>query len=80
MASSYRKLYSDNSDSLKFFGECGTQLIPYDEVTPSLLKSLETRFQKLRTGTIFANRYKILKLLVKEGMGKVYKAHHLSLF
>ncbi len=36
------KCHSDNPDTQKFCGECGTQLIPSDEISVSQTETLET--------------------------------------
>ncbi|UCC38606.1 MAG: protein kinase [Candidatus Aminicenantes bacterium] len=66
------KCQTNNPDTLKFCGECGTQLpSPKDiEVT----ETIETHIEELTTGSTFADRYQIIEELGKGGMGKVYRA------
>jgi len=68
----YPKCYSDNPDTQRFCGECGTRLHrkgpigtsgPTEEVFPSLTKTLETPIKELTTGSTFAGRYKIIEEL-----------------
>jgi len=68
------KCHSENPDTLKFCGECGTQLIPPAEAMPSFTKTLEVPKEELGTGSTFAGRYQIIEELGKGGMGRVYKA------
>jgi len=67
------KCQADNPDTKKFCGECGTQLTPTDEVSPSITKTFETPPTRLAIGSFFAERYEVLEELGKGGMGEVYR-------
>ena len=64
---------SDNPDTLKFCGECGTQLPPLQGHPPAVTETLQTPVHELAMGSTFASRYQIIEELGHGGMGKVYK-------
>ncbi|UCG93730.1 MAG: zinc ribbon domain-containing protein [Candidatus Aerophobus sp.] len=67
MAVKCPKCQSDNPDTKKFCGECGTQLIPTEEISAPT-ETLEAAKEELTTGSTFADRYQIIEELGKGGM------------
>jgi serine/threonine protein kinase/Flp pilus assembly protein TadD len=68
------KCHSENPDTKKFCGECGTNITISEDAQPSFTKTIETPVEELTTGSTFAGRYQIIEELGKGGMGRVYKA------
>jgi serine/threonine protein kinase/Flp pilus assembly protein TadD len=73
LANKCPKCHSDNPDTLKFCGECGTQLPPSKDIHPEVTETLQTPIKELTTGSTFAGRYQVIEELGHGGMGRVYK-------
>jgi serine/threonine protein kinase/tetratricopeptide (TPR) repeat protein len=67
------KCQTENPDTLKFCGECGTQLFSAKNVSASYTETLQTPVQELARGTTIAGRYEIIEGLGTGGMGRVYR-------
>jgi len=65
---------TDNPETLKFCGECGTQLPSPHDLPSAMTETFQTPIRELTTGSTFAARYQIIEELGKGGMGRVYKA------
>ena len=66
---------SNNPDTLKFCGECGTQLPPPQNSPPVVTETLQMPVHELATGSTLAGRYQVIEELGHGGMGRVYKVY-----
>ena len=68
------KCHTDNPETQKFCGECGTQIIPADDISVSHTIILQTPAKDLINGTAFTGNYKVifLKRLASESQGKIW--------
>jgi serine/threonine-protein kinase len=71
------KCHSENPDSLKFCGECGTQLPSPGGI--EVTETIEAPRDELTRGTTFAGRYEIIEELGKGGMGRIYRVEDTKL-
>ena len=65
------KCHSDNPDTKRFCGECGTQLPSLKDI--DVTATIEAPKEELTKGSTFAGRYQIMEELEKGGMGRVYR-------
>ncbi len=72
MANKCPKCNTNNPETLKFCGECGTKLVSAKGF--DVTETLETFKEELTTGSTFARRYQIIEELGRGGMGNVYRA------
>jgi len=74
MAVKCPKCQTENPDTLKFCGECGTQFPLLKDISPEVTETIRAPLKELIRGSLFARRYEIIEELGKGGMGKVYRA------
>jgi len=69
------KCHTDNPETVKFCGECGTQLMASPGPQVSRTLTMETPAEWLARGVLFAGRYEIIEELGTGGMGRVFRAY-----
>lgn len=57
--------HSDNPGTFRFCADCGTQLLPAEEIEVSPTKTLESPKEELAIGSAFAGRFQIIEELRK---------------
>jgi serine/threonine protein kinase/tetratricopeptide (TPR) repeat protein len=76
MANACPACHSDNPETVKFCGECGTPLPPSAGPFPGATETLRTPLvRELARGHTFAGRFEVIEELGHGGMGHVYKVY-----
>jgi TolB-like protein/tRNA A-37 threonylcarbamoyl transferase component Bud32 len=73
------KCHSENPDTQKFCGDCGTKLSSLEEASFSQTKTIRSPQMGLAKGMTLAGKYGIIEPIGKGGMGVVYKAEDIRL-
>jgi serine/threonine protein kinase/tetratricopeptide (TPR) repeat protein len=71
------KCQTDNPDTQRFCGDCGTQLPSTEKI--AVTETIEAPKEELTRGSTLANRYEIIEELGKGGMGRVYRVEDTKL-
>ena len=60
MAVKCPKCNADNPDTVKFCGDCGTQIPDSARTSTFQTRTLQARLKEMTTGTTFADRYQVI--------------------
>jgi len=63
----------ENPSDTRFCGNCGTKIMPFDDLSNSHTKTSRIPIKDMDRGTTIANRYEIIEELGRGGMGNVYR-------